>query len=45
MLAKQNTTIMLSTEDLSDTEKITKEYYPEMAKWLKEVYVLRQVTP
>lgn len=25
-----------TTEDLNDTDKITKQYYPEMEEWLKE---------
>ncbi|KAF1988840.1 hypothetical protein K402DRAFT_327789 [Aulographum hederae CBS 113979] len=37
MYAKQDTKVMLTTEDLEDTEKITSQYYPEMEKWLKEV--------
>jgi hypothetical protein len=40
--AKQNTKTLLTTEDLGNTEKITKEYYPEMEKWLKELYVTLQ---
>jgi hypothetical protein len=39
MLAKQVSKSMVTTEDLGDTDKITKEYYPEMEAWLKEVYV------
>jgi hypothetical protein len=37
MMAKQQTKVMLETEDLINDEKITKEYYPEMEQWLKEV--------
>ncbi|KAK2786940.1 hypothetical protein FQN53_005886 [Emmonsiellopsis sp. PD_33] len=36
-LAKQQTNIMKTTEDLQNTEKIKEEYYPEMAAWLKEL--------
>jgi hypothetical protein len=36
MLGKQQTKVLLQTEDLVNDEKITKEYYPEMEAWLKE---------
>jgi hypothetical protein len=37
ILAKQHTKVMLATEDLSNTDKIEKQYYPEMEQWLKDV--------
>ena len=37
MLAKQDSKVMVTTNDLLDLEKIQKEYYPEMEEWLKEV--------
>lgn len=36
-LAKQESKVMKTTEDLQDTRKIKEEYYPEMQAWLKEV--------
>ena len=37
MLAKQQTKVMLETDDLVNDDKIKNEYYPEMEQWLKEV--------
>jgi hypothetical protein len=37
ILAKQYTKVMLATEDLSNTDKIVEQYYPEMEQWLKDV--------
>jgi hypothetical protein len=37
MMAKQKTKVILTSEDLTNTEKIKNEYYPEMEAWLKEV--------
>jgi hypothetical protein len=39
MMAKQKSKVILTSADLTDTDKIKKEYYPEMEAWLKEVYV------
>jgi hypothetical protein len=36
MLGKQQTKVLLKTEDLLNDEKIKNEYYPEMEQWLKE---------
>jgi hypothetical protein len=37
MLAKQQTKVMLTTDDLRDADKIKSLYYPEMAEFLKKV--------
>ena len=36
-LLKQQTKVMLTTDDLRDGDKVQNEYYAEMAEWLKEV--------
>ncbi|KAJ5676110.1 hypothetical protein N7462_009007 [Penicillium macrosclerotiorum] len=36
-LAKQETKVIMTTEDLQDARKIKEEYYPEMQAWLKEL--------
>lgn len=40
LLGTQQPKVMLATEDLSNTVKIKKEYYSEMEKRLKQVFVL-----
>jgi len=37
MFGQQHTKVLLTTDDLGDVDKISKEYYPEMENWLKEV--------
>lgn len=36
-LAKQETAVMKTTEDLQNNKKIKEEYYPEMQAWLKNL--------
>lgn len=40
MYARQTSTAMRTRDDLRDSKKIVKEYYPEMVELLKRVYVL-----
>lgn len=36
-LAKHQTNVIKTTEDLQNTTKIKEEYYPEMEAWLKKL--------